>query len=363
MKSNKEMEDRILGVVQHENYRPLKQRALAKRLKIGEDDQRDFKRALKKLVKLGKVAWGPKHLVQVGARNSRGDQVVGTFRRIAAGFGFVTPLDSKAADRSDDIYIAKNKTLSAADGDTVRVRISQRRQGKQIRISGRILEVIERKTRRFVGTYHERDEWGFVTVDGGLFDTPILVGDAGAKDCRPGDKVVIEMVHFPSLREEGEAVIVEVLGPRGKPGVDTLTVIREFDLPEEFPESALQSAREQADRFDEDDINGRTDFTQTTVVTIDPETARDFDDAISLERIENGHWLLGVHIADVSHFVPERSPLDDEAYARGTSVYLPDRVIPMLPEIISNNLASLQPDRVRYTMTAMIEFSADGVRL
>ena len=132
-------------------------------------------------------------------------------------------------------------------------------------------------------------------------------------------------------------------------------------MPQEFPEKVLEDARKQAAAFDEDDIGDRTDFTNTTVITIDPKTARDFDDAISLQKLDNGHWELGVHIADVSHFVPHRSDLDDEAYARATSIYLPDQVIPMLPEIISNNLASLQPHRVRYCMTAVIEFTDAGV--
>ena len=199
-------------------------------------------------------------------------------------------------------------------------------------------------------------------VEGGVFESGILVGDAGAKRCEVGDIVVIEMANFPSNHGPGEGVIVEVLGDRGKPGVDTMMIIREFGLPEEFPENVLEAAREQAEAFDEK-VGDRTDFTNKTVITIDPKTARDFDDAISLEKIENDHWLLGVHIADVSHFVPRRSDLDDEAYKRGTSVYLPDRVIPMLPELISNNLASLQPDRVRYCMTAMIEFDPEGMHI
>ena len=171
------------------------------------------------------------------------------------------------------------------------------------------------------------------------------------------------MVQFPSTAQEGEAVITEVLGPRGEPGVDTLSIIREFDLPEKFPEEVLDEARRQADAFDETVFNGRLDLTGATVLTIDPFDARDFDDAISLERIENGHWKLGVHIADVSHFVRRKTALDQVARDRATSIYLPDRVIPMLPEIISNNLASLQPDRVRYTKTVFIEYTADGARV
>jgi ribonuclease R len=170
------------------------------------------------------------------------------------------------------------------------------------------------------------------------------------------------MVRFPSPVHDGEGAIVEVLGARGKPGVDTLSIIREFGLPDAFPADVLDDARAQAERFDESIPAGREDLTAETVITIDPVDARDFDDAISLVRTEKGHWRLGVHIADVSHFVQPRSPLDREAQQRGTSVYLPDRVLPMLPEVISNGLASLQPGKVRYTKSAYLEFTPEGVR-
>ncbi len=171
------------------------------------------------------------------------------------------------------------------------------------------------------------------------------------------------MVRFPSHMRDGEGVIVEVLGPRGEPGVDTMSIIYEFNLPGEFAEDALEEARAQAEKFDESIGRGRRDVTDQTIVTIDPVDARDFDDAISLTRTDKGHWLLGVHIADVSHFVQPKTPLDREAHERATSVYLPDSVIPMLPEIISNNLASLQPHKVRYAITAMIEFTEEGMRV
>jgi ribonuclease R len=171
------------------------------------------------------------------------------------------------------------------------------------------------------------------------------------------------MVRFPTHVHEGEGVIIEVLGPRGSPGVDTLSIIREFNLPEEFADDAIEQSRAQADAFDESIPEGRTDLTELITITIDPVDARDFDDAISLEKTAQGHWRLGVHIADVSHFVPPRTALDREAYRRGTSTYLPDRVIPMLPEIISNGLASLQPLRVRYTKTVFIEFTPEGIPL
>ena len=375
MTKNTELEHRILELVLHGNYQPLKPKAIAKKLRL-QDREREVKQCIKRLIKKGQLMYGPKHLVMnptvVADKkkrksktksvkgNLKSNEVVGVFRRNPGGYGFVTPLDSVATDRSDDIFVPRSKTVDASDRDTVKVRVS-RRSGPGNRKSGRIVEVIQRYTHRFVGTYSESNGLGIVTVDGGLFETAILVGDAGAKNGRVGDKVVIEIANFPSEHQPGEGVIVDVLGERGQPGVDTQSIIHQYGLPQEFPESVLQNARDQADNFEEEDIEGRTDFRNKTVITIDPKTARDFDDAISLERLENGHWELGVHIADVSHFVPYRSDLDNEAFARGTSVYLPDKVIPMLPEIISNNLASLQPHRTRYCMTAIIEFTEQGV--
>jgi ribonuclease R len=381
----------VLDLVLDDNYKPLKARAIAKKLNLIEE-QREVKRSIKRLIKNGKLRYGDKHLVMKPAKGKKpgmpkkpdsvrsesgkkfkrkDNEVVGTFRKTSGGFGFVTPEDSVVTDRSEDIFVPRSRTGDAAHMDKVIVRIPKEKQdepkkrNKRGKASGkgpagRIVRVLERYTHRFVGTYSENNGYGIVTVDGGTFEQGILVGDAGAKACKIGDKVVVEMANFPSARAPGEGVIVEVLGDRGQPGVDTRMVIAEFGLPEEFPEAVLDDARRQAEAFDEE-IGDRTDFTKKTVVTIDPKTARDFDDAISLEQIENGHWLLGVHIADVSHFVPFRSALDAEAYDRSTSVYLPDKVIPMLPEVISNNLASLQPHRIRYCMTALIEFTDKGI--
>ena len=171
------------------------------------------------------------------------------------------------------------------------------------------------------------------------------------------------MVRFPSAEDRGEGVITEILGPRGQPGVDTLSVIKAFGLPEAFPELVLQEARKAAAQFTEGDLLGREDFTNTVVITIDPVDARDFDDGVSLTQDEQTkHWQLTVHIADVAHFAPPGGELDREARRRATSVYLPQLVVPMFPEIISNNLASLQQDHLHYVKTAVMDFTPEGVR-
>jgi ribonuclease R len=374
-----ELETAVLEFVRRPNYKPAKPRAIAKKLGLDENATDRLRAAVKSLVKSGQIAYASNHLLVPVAATSKttsesagaghvsrkqfaGERVTGVFRRMSAGYGFVRPDGAaRGADRSGDIFIAANHAGDAASGDTVLVAVSRKRDIRRGNPEGEIIEILERDTHQFVGTYFEAGGNGYVQVDGTLFSRPVYVGDPGAKNAQPDDKVVFEMVRFPSHAHDGEGVITEVLGARGAPGVDTLSVVREFNLPGDFPEHALSEARHQAERFDESTA-GRVDLTGETIITIDPVDARDFDDAVSVERMDNGHWRLGVHIADVSHFVQQGSPLDREAYGRATSVYLPDRVIPMLPEIVSNNLASLQPDKVRYTKTAFIEFSPDGVR-
>jgi ribonuclease R len=379
----------ILQLVNSSDYHPVKPAGIAKKLGLANERAREVKKTIKFLVKTGQLLWGPSHLVYAAntappsstelvderfrAQANRKKEKLqpsgaakhftGTFRRAAGGFGFVRPEGTqRAAGRDADVFIPAEKCGDAANGDIVSVRLESKR-GRMGKLEGRIIDVIERSTNRFVGTYFEQAGMGLVQVDGKIFSSPVYVGDPGAKGVNPDDKVLIEMVRFPSHVRDGEGVIVEVLGPRGQPGVDTMSIIYEFNLPGEFAEDALADARDQAERFDESIRRGRRDLTDQTIVTIDPVDARDFDDAISLERVDNGHWLLGVHIADVSHFVEQKTPLDREAHDRATSVYLPDRVIPMLPEIISNNLASLQPDKVRYSLSCMMEFTEEGVRV
>jgi ribonuclease R len=396
-----DLRTKVLQLVASPDYQPVKPTVIAKKLGLANERARDLKKIIKQMVKSGELSWGPQHQVFAGARQSAQEEdgvvasattnasgatggrtarstktktardskhMVGTFRRASGGFGFVRPEGTlSAAGRDADIFVPAEKTGDAANGDIVSVRLEKRGRapsgGRSGKLEGRIIDVVERATNRFVGVYFEQAGMGLVQVDGSIFATPIYVGDPGAKGARAEDKVLIEMVRFPSHVRDGEGVIVEVLGPRGEPGVDTMSIIYEFNLPGEFAEDALDEARAQAEKFDESVGRGREDLTDETILTIDPVDARDFDDAISLERTDKGHWLLGVHIADVSHFVQQKTPLDREAHERATSVYLPDRVIPMLPEIISNNLASLQPHKVRYAISAMIEFTEEGMRV
>jgi len=360
-----EIERAILDLVRRPTYRPVKPRAIAQQLGVSKSGWAEVKKAVKRLVMRGELGYGSNHLVQAADPARRqGNRVVGVFRRAEGGFGFVRPSAAAAGETEvRDIYIPQARTGDAATGDTVAVRLVHQGGRPSLGPRGEIVEVIERQTHRFVGTYFEYRGSGQVQIDGPLFTKPISVGDPGAHGVEPNDKVVVEMIRFPSQGNRGEGVIVEVLGPRGKPGVDTLSIIREFNLREEFAADALDEARRHAEAFNESVPPDRLDATGETIVTIDPVDARDFDDAISLVRLESGHWRLGVHIADVAHFVRPKSSLDREARDRATSVYLPDRVIPMLPELVSNGLASLQPDKVRYTKSVFMEFTDQGIRV
>ena len=400
------LEQKILDFVNRPKYQPVKPGVIAKRLRVSKEELVEAKRIVKRLVRRGQLAYGANHLIKPGdvpleskppveskpiepsrdiepvVRSEKtrtsdrtkkhakptGNRIVGKFQRTKKGFGFVRPTGASVkvdADdpRANDIYIPAKRSSDAATGDLVVVQPLKKGQDRTRGPRGEIVEILERQTHQFVGTYFESDGSAYVQVDGTLFAQAILVGDPGAKNAQTDDKVVFEMVRFPSPMSDGEGVLTEVLGPQGTPGVDTLAIIREFNLPDEFAEDALEEARQLADAFTEAVGEGRTDLTGETVLTIDPVDARDFDDAISLDRLENGHWRLGVHIADVSHFVRPKTALDREARDRATSAYLPDRVIPMLPEIISNSLASLQPKKVRFTKTVIIEFTAEGQRV
>ncbi len=374
--SDQPLEARIIQLVYSDTYRAAKPKRIHKLLSLKEEDYGLLRRAIKKMVQQGKLAFASNHLVlrpdrldtSVGASppksekpekpSSKGKVAQGTFRSTSQGFGFVRLNEPDTEKVSDDVFIPSNSTLSAMDGDLVEMRLVKSTRSN--RTEGLIVEIVERAKRQFVGTYQLVDNASVAWLDGVASDKPVSLGDVRGLPVSENDKIIVEMVRYPDAFHPGEAVILEVLGASKNPAVDTMAVMHQFGLSEEFPEAVLNQAREMADKFTEEISPDRTDLTNVPTLTIDPFDARDFDDAISLSKNEAGHWELQVHIADVSHFVPEGTALDDEAQLRATSVYLPDKVVPMLPEIISNHLASLQPDRVRLAKTVFIEMMEDG---
>ena len=356
--------DKILAHIRESGNRPQKTRSLARFFDIKEEDYEQFRSLIKEMLSEGELVEARGKLI-VPAVEAKGKAPEGTmdgiFRLSPRGFGFIEPSDPLM---TDDVFVPPGDGLDAITGDTVRARLIKRhgpRRPGQLPYTARVIEILNRGQARFVGTYRVRQDIHTIKPDGGLLlIEEIAVRDAASSGAQPNDKVVFELLKYPAMNRQAEAVIIEVLGPRGAPGVDTLSVIRQFDIPDEFPAQVLDAARQAMDRFTEEEISRRTDLRQQLIITIDPEGSRDYDDAISIENTEGGAVRLGVHIADVSFFVRPSEPLDTEAYKRGTSTYFPTMVIPMLPEVLSNGICSLQEGQDRLAKTVFIDLDRDA---
>jgi ribonuclease R len=355
------LSDQILNHIKQPDYRPQRPRKLAHELNVADDQSYPtFREALRDLMHQGRVVLGSRGAVVLPSQRTGRDEFTGTYRHNKRGFGFVVPTDPTA---HEDLYIPQGENGGALNGDIVRAKITSRgqRDGRAI-YTGRITEIVQRKSKRFAGTLVKvAGEW-MVMPDGTGFTDPILAPDAASRHIRVGTKVVIEITSYaegPGERAQG--VITEVLGQAGEKDVDLKTVIVQFNLPDEFPEAVKIQARESVDSFNVDlERSKRFDLSDEIICTIDPDDAKDYDDAISLRQVENGYWELGVHIADVSHFVPEGTALDEEARERGNSTYFPGFVIPMLPEILSNGVCSLQEAVPRLCKSAFITYDEDA---
>lgn len=357
--ASEELIQRILRFVGQEDYRPQRLRRLAQSMGIAENEYGEFHDAVKALAKSGRVVQGSSKVVSLPDPN---DRIIGLFRLNPRGFGFVIP---DSAQIHGDLYVPPGNNAGAITGDTVQAKISKqgKRDGKMM-YEGRITRIIARGRNQFVGELHRDFGRWFVRPDGKLLHGPVFVDDPGAKSARAGDQVVIEVTRYPEPGKEAQGVIVRVLGKRGEPEVDTLSMIIQYQLPEEFPPEVLDEASNAASQYgDRTPVKGRENLRDWEIITIDPDDARDFDDAISIRDLGNGRTELGVHIADVSHFVPIGSALDTEARRRANSVYFPRFVIPMLPETLSNGVCSLQEDRDRLTKSAFITYDRNGVVL
>jgi ribonuclease R len=370
----------ILDFLSSRDGQPLKPRQLARQMGIGESEYGSFREAVKRLRDSGRIVLGSGNALTLPAM---GKEMVGKFRSHPRGFGFVVP---ETPNAHGDLFIPPGQSGSAMEGDTVRATVRKRGQRDgEMRYAGKIVEIIKRGQNRFVGTLQQSDDTWFVLPEGNDILTPAVVRDVpkhlakpdkkqkkGAKpkkQAKPtpvaetppaGTKVVFEILEYPKKPGDvPKGVIVEILGEPGQADVETLAVIRAHDLPDEFSEDALQNARSAVGAFNpahEEERSHREDLTDMVIATIDPDTARDFDDAISIETSSDGTVTLGVHIADVSHFVREGTDLDAEAKDRGTSTYFPTRVVPMLPEVLSNGVCSLQEGEDRYAKSVFIQY-------
>jgi ribonuclease R len=355
---SEQLNSKILSHLKSEQYRPLKPERLAKDLNLSYKDH-SFRSALRELMHAGRVVLGAGGSVMLPSEQPRAGEIVGAYRHNRRGFGFVVPSDPAG---HEDLFIPEGENGGALTGDVVRAKITNRepREGK-VMYRGRVVEIVSRSLKRFVGTLAKRHAEWIVLPDGNVLTEPILTPDAGSRHIKPGTKVVVELTSYPGDRMAAQGVITRVLGEPGQKDVDLQSVIVQFNLPEEFPEECLDQARTAVDRFNaQTEWPGRMDLSDRIICTIDPDDAKDYDDAISLRQLSNGQWELGVHIADVSAFIEPESPLDVEAKSRGNSAYFPGFVIPMLPEILSNGVCSLQERVPRLCKSAFITLDEDA---
>lgn len=355
MASNgRKIHQQILALLARKDYRPLDKNGLAKTLGRKSGVRMGLNQALRELERAGEIARIRKNRYVLPAE---ADLVAGKLSIHQVGYGFLTP--EKPGE--PDIFIAAENTGTAMHGDRVVARISQDAPYGRIRgrREGRVIRILERAHDTIVGTLQHSRNFYYVVPD-----DPRLVHDVYVSPkevtATVGDKVVVRLEAWESRHVNPEGEIIEVLGSASAPGVDMLSIVRKYHLPTEFPRDVLEQADRISEKIDARQLEGREDLRQEFTVTIDPDDARDFDDAIQVEKIENGGWRLGVHIADVAAYVEPESALDREARRRGNSVYLPDRVVPMLPERLSNGVCSLNPGVDRLTHSVFIHFDRNG---
>jgi ribonuclease R len=348
------MQEDLLKQIRDKIDHPATARELLQVLKIPREARASFKRHLNTLVSSGA-------LVQIrGNRYGLPDRmnlVVGRVQMHPRGFGFVIP--EQQEEGQGDIYIAGSNLNQAMHGDRVVARIERYKDGN--RAEGRIIRILERSASTVVGRF-DRDEsgLGFVAPFDRRLVMDVHVPRGEERGAAPGEMVTTEITRWPTATRGPLGRVVEVLGHIDAPGVDTTIIIRKHGIEDEHSDEAVQEAKRLGGDVRERDIRGRTDFRKIVTVTIDGEHARDFDDAITIERMPNGHYWLGVHIADVSHYVQEDSALDGEAYDRGTSVYFPERAVHMFPSELATGLCSLNPHVDRLVQSCLMEVDRQG---
>ena len=333
-------------------YVPMKLKELAILLQVPKEQRSELKAVMDALEAEGKVHVSQKGKYLKGA----GRTLRGVYQAHPRGFGFVT-----IEGETDDIFIPEKETNGALHGDTVEILLTASPEGK--RKEGKIVKIAERGTAKIVGLYQvaKGKHYGFVIPDNQRFLQDIFVPEERAKGAVDGHKVVVELTSYGSDNAKPEGKIVEILGHVNDPGVDIMSIVKSYDLSVEFPEKVMNQAERVPEEVSDADMAGRKDLREWVMVTIDGEDAKDLDDAVSLTRTEDGkNWILGVHIADVANYVQERSALDREALHRGTSVYLADRVIPMLPHRLSNGICSLNAGVDRLAMSCIMTVDAKG---
>ena len=342
------MEEKIFEALRKLN-KPLRAREIAKFLGIPAEEREALRRKLKEMVKSGKL------IKLKGAKFALPEKlniVVGKFCAFKEGFGFVDPLEG-----GKGVFIPGRNVSGAMNGDIVAAQVIKELPGGKK--EGKIVSIIERAVKKIVGRVEKLKRQCFVVPEDKRIRYDVILTGEDCKEVEDKDYVVVEIISYPSDTRNPVGKVIENLGEKG-PKLDIELIIRKYDIPSQFPEKVLREAEKIPDRVTEGEIQGRVDLRDQICFTIDGETARDFDDAVAIEKLENGNFKLFVHIADVSHYVKQGTELDREAYRRGTSVYFPDRCIPMLPEKLSNGICSLNPNVDRLTFTCEMEINRKG---
>lgn len=348
--SMEEQELKILELMKEKDYVPMKAKEIAMIMRVPKKEYRDFLEVLGNLELNFKIQKNRKNRYKLVEKT----YYDGIYRKNQKGFGFV-----KLADQEDEIYIAKENSLNALNGDRVLIEIIEE-ENKVKNAEAKVVKILKHEKDTIVGIFQNSKNFGFVVPDDKNFGTDIYIAKKDMGKARSNHKVLVKITKYPQNGKKAEGKIIEVLGNVNEAGVDMLSLIKEYNLPSTFPEQVCQEAKKFENKVDKKDIPNRVDFREKEIFTIDGEDAKDLDDAVRVEKLENGNYRLEVHIADVSYYVQENSLLDQEAYLRGTSIYMLGRVIPMLPRELSNGICSLNAGEDRFTLSCIMEIDTRG---
>lgn len=347
------IKDKIIELYTEDKYNPLYIDELMDILEISKDERGMLEVALEQMVDDGQLVMTRKGKYALPAMLGMS---VGRIQGNAKGYGFFIP-DNR---EHEDVFISPDHMNSAMHNDKVLIRLLSKKSSEGLSREGEIVAILERANETVVGTLEREKHFGFVIPDDPKISNDIFISEDDMGNAQTGYKVVVKITKWPERRRNPEGKIIEVLGHKDDAGTDILSIIRQFNLPEEFPSGIASAARTIPQKIDHRNFEDRLDIRDLSLFTIDGEDAKDFDDAVSIEKLPNGNYKLGVHIADVTHYVKEGSPIDREAFERGTSVYLVDRVIPMLPKELSNGICSLNPNEDRLAITVFMEIDHSG---
>ena len=343
-------EQKILDFMSDDDYVPMKAKEIAMLMRVPKNEYHDFLEIIGKLELELKIEKNRKNRYKISQKT----YYDGFYRKNQKGFGFV-----KLEDREDEIYISKENSLNALNGDHVLIEITEE-ENKIKRAEGKIVRILKHEKDTVVGTFQYNKNFGFVIPDDKNFGTDIFISKKNFGKARNNHKVLVKITKYPDKGKKTEGKIIEVLGNVNEAGVDMLSIIKEHKLPAKFPEAVVEEAKRCGNKIDKKDIPNRRDFRDKVIFTIDGEDAKDLDDAVRVEKLDNGNYKLEVHIADVSYYVKENSLLDSEAILRGTSIYMLGRVIPMLPRELSNGICSLNAGEDRFTLSCIMEIDNNG---